>query len=197
MLGVIIDDRLSWSEHINAVNGKISKINGILFKLSKYLNSNTLKIIYNSLSYPHLQYGNAVWGNAANRYLNRLTVSQKRAIRTISHVGYLHHTNELFKGLNIIKFQDIYFLESVKFVKKELLKTTSPYFAPRNNPHLMHLRNINQNLVNLPQPRTELARKFITYSGAVNWNSLPLALKLKNNPATFKIHVKKYLINNY
>ena len=48
MLGVIIDDRLSWSEHINAVNGKISKINGILFKLSKYLNSNTLKIIYNS-----------------------------------------------------------------------------------------------------------------------------------------------------
>ena len=103
MLGVIIDDRLSWSEHINAVNGKISKINGILFKLSKYLNSNTLKIIYNSLSYPHLQYGNAVWGNAANKYLNRLTVSQKRAIRTISHVGYLHHTNELFKELNIIQ----------------------------------------------------------------------------------------------
>ena len=34
MLGVIIDDRLNWSEHINSVNGKISKINGILYKLS-------------------------------------------------------------------------------------------------------------------------------------------------------------------
>ena len=69
MLGVWISDNLKWDEHINVINGKISKINGILFKLSKIMNSKTLKLIYNSLIYPHLQYANVVWGNAPEKLL--------------------------------------------------------------------------------------------------------------------------------
>ena len=197
MLGVIIDDRLSWSDHIDSVNGKIAKINGILYKLSKFLNNSTLRIIYNSLMYPHLQYGNIVWGNAAMKYLNKLITSQKRAIRKISHAEYLQHTNQLFKNNKLLKLVDINLLESVKFVKKELLKPNSTYFSERNNDHGMILRNNNLHLVNLPQPRTEQSRKFITYSGAIKWNDLPLEIKLKQNPVTFKIHVKKYLLSLY
>ena len=33
MLGVMVADNLKWDDHINTINGKISRINGILFKL--------------------------------------------------------------------------------------------------------------------------------------------------------------------
>ena len=54
-----------------------------------------MRIIYNSLMYPHLQYGNIVWGNAAMKHLNKLITSQKRAIRNISHAEYLQHTGRI------------------------------------------------------------------------------------------------------
>ena len=193
----MIDDRLNWSDHINSVNSKISKINGILYRLSKFLNTNTLKIIYNSLFYPQLQYGNIAWGNAAIKYLNRLIVSQKRAIRTISHAEYLQPTNDLFKSHKTLKLQDIHLLECVKFVKKELARPNTTFFVQRNNEHNMLLRNNNQQLLNLPRPRSEQARKFVTYFGAVKWNEFPLEIRLKRTPASFKIHAKKYLISQY
>ena len=129
--------------------------------------------------------------------INKLITSQKRAIRNISHAEYLQHTNQLFKNNKLLKLVDINLLESVKFVKKELLKPNSNYFSERYNYHGMALRNNNLHLVNLPQPRTEQSRKFITYSGAIKWNDLPLRIKLKQNPVTFKIHVKKYLLSLY
>ena len=197
MLGVLIDENLNWSEHIMYVNKKVSKVNGILYKLSKFLNSNTLKTIYNSLIYPHLQYGNLAWGNAAAKYINKLFISQKRAIRNICHAGYLDHTNNLFKNNMLLKINEIHCLECVKFVKKELSKPNSEFFSIRENNHGMALRNELQMHVNLPQPRSELSRKFITYSGANIWNDLPHHLKIIRNPATFKINVKKHYLNSY
>ena len=77
------------------------------------------------------------------------------------------------------------------------MKPYSPYFTPRNNDHDMILRgNLNLN-VNLPLPRTDLDRRFITYSGAINWNNLPRALKSINHPVTFKKNIKKHIITRY
>ena len=147
--------------------------------------------------YPHLQYANLVWGNAAARYTNKLVTAQKRAIRTLSQVGYLEHTNMLFKDNKLLKFKDIYTLECVKFVKREMDNERTDFFTYRQHDHGMILRNEDNHHVNIPLPRSELARKFVTYSAAVSWNNLPIALKTIQNPATFKINVKKYLINLY
>ena len=136
-------------------------------------------------------------GNAPRKLINKLIVSQKRSIRTISHAAYLAHTNDLFKGLKLLKVDDINILESIKFAKKELLKPFSPYFTPRNNNHDMVLRgNLNLN-VNLPRPRTDIDRRFITYSGAISWNNLPRALKSINHPVTFKKNIKNYILTRY
>ena len=44
-LGVCIDDKLSWSSHINQVALKLSKCNGVIYKLRKYVNREALLII--------------------------------------------------------------------------------------------------------------------------------------------------------
>ena len=50
-LGVLIDEKFSWKQHINDVSTKISKSNGILFKSRGIVKQPLLKQLY--LSFIH------------------------------------------------------------------------------------------------------------------------------------------------
>ena len=197
MLGVHIDDKLNWSEHISKIKGKISRAIGILNKFSKILPREALKLIYYSILHPHLQYCNVLWSNASKSVLEPLFRTQKKSIRKICNAGYLEHTNDLFKSLKILKLNELKVLETAKFVKKEMSKPASKYFTPRTNNHPMLLRNNNSLAVNVPQPRTDRSKKFVTYSGAIIWNNIPFQIQNTRNLVTFKIKLKKFLINQY
>ena len=55
-LGITLHQNLSWTAHINAINSKVSKTLGILYKARQYLEISTLRLLYNSLILPYLQY---------------------------------------------------------------------------------------------------------------------------------------------
>ena len=55
-LGIIIDNKINWTQHINYLNAKLCKDSWVISKLKKYVNIHTLKIIYHSLIYYHLKY---------------------------------------------------------------------------------------------------------------------------------------------
>ena len=50
-LGIILDTRISWVEHITYVKNKISKGIGIMYQTRKYLNRNGLISLYNYFIY--------------------------------------------------------------------------------------------------------------------------------------------------
>ena len=60
-LGIIIDDKLKWTEHIQYIKNKISKSIGILIKIRPYLDKVTLRNLYFTLcthtSYIVLRFG--------------------------------------------------------------------------------------------------------------------------------------------
>ena len=62
-LGIIIDECLTWKDHIAKVAKKIIRAAGIIAKIRHFINRNTLKLIYYALVYPYLIYGNLTWGN--------------------------------------------------------------------------------------------------------------------------------------
>ena len=53
-LGVIIDDKLNWTEHIQYIKNEISKSIGILIKIRPYLDKVTLRNLYFTFVYPYL-----------------------------------------------------------------------------------------------------------------------------------------------
>ena len=55
-LGVFIDSKLSWIQHINYVKNKVSKCVGIMYKARRYLSKNSLLNLYHSFVYPYLIY---------------------------------------------------------------------------------------------------------------------------------------------
>ena len=103
-LGVLIDDKLSFSQHISYIKNKISKGMGmgIIIKARKYLNKKSPLDLYHAFVYPYLTYCIEVWGNMSNVHLDALVKIFIKIVRIITYSPYLAHTDELFKDLNIL-----------------------------------------------------------------------------------------------
>ena len=101
-LGIIIDQKLTFNQHISFLCSKVSKSVGIINKIS-YLPPNVLKCLYYTMVYPYLIYCIESWGASYVTNLSPLIILQKRVIRIITNNGKLAHTTPLFKKLNILK----------------------------------------------------------------------------------------------
>ena len=77
-LGIVIDSKLKWNEHIKYIRNKISKSIGILYKCKQFLDKKTLRNLYNSFVLPYLNYGVEIWGTTKKTYLDPLYKSQKK-----------------------------------------------------------------------------------------------------------------------
>ena len=76
-LGLIIDDKLKWHEHIQHVKHKIARSIGILYKIRHYLNKETLLNMYYTFVFRYLIYGVEIWGCAPLNHINHLKKIQK------------------------------------------------------------------------------------------------------------------------
>ena len=107
-LGVTIDQNLNFKEHVTKLKTNICKQVGLLYRLNKFIPLKILKIIYNTIVLPHLNYGIIVWYSAPSFIIQRIFVSQKKFIRAICGLEYNQTTRPHFKDLNLLKLSEIY-----------------------------------------------------------------------------------------
>ena len=101
-LGVILDNKLSWIQHISYIKSKISKGIGIMYKTRNYINKNALLRLYHSYIYPYLIYCIESWGNASNYRIDSLSMLQKRIFRILTFSNYDVPSELLFRYTNIL-----------------------------------------------------------------------------------------------
>ena len=65
-LGIQIDKRLTWKQHINLVALKLNKANAMLSKLRHVLDIKTLRSVYYAIFESHLCYASLVWAQNNN-----------------------------------------------------------------------------------------------------------------------------------
>lgn len=94
-LGITVDEKLTWKNHINNVLKKLSRASNIIFHTRKLINERTARTIYCSIYLPHLTYCAEIWGNTYMSNLTKIITSQKKAIRTIYNVPRLVRDGEL------------------------------------------------------------------------------------------------------
>ena len=82
-LGVLIDEHLTWKEHITVIENKVSKNLGILYRARRVLDSTALKNLYFSFIHSYLSYGNIVWASTSRTKLRKLASKQKQTLRIV------------------------------------------------------------------------------------------------------------------
>ena len=80
-LGVLLDNKLSWKPHVQKVKTQLSRACGILSKLKHYTLPPVLKVVYNSLIHPYLNYSVLNWGRGRNATIQPPIKLQNKAIK--------------------------------------------------------------------------------------------------------------------
>ena len=74
-ISVVIDNKLTWKEHITQTNLRLSKGIGILYKLRRYVPQITLISLYFSFIQSNVNYCLLNWGNAATTNMKPIKTS--------------------------------------------------------------------------------------------------------------------------
>ena len=199
LLGIVLDEKLSFKYHIDLISSKVSKSIGIIRTLN-FLPENILKTLYFSLIYAHFSYGITIWGSSADSILYRLNILNKRAIRIINKKHMYHHTKPLMKNMKIFDIKDIYFYNIGIFMSKILNdecdnKLYLNKFTLLSQHHSYTTRH--SNCFQLPKYRLSLSQNSIFFQCAKFWNILPDKLKKCKSLNIFKRNLKEHLIKKY
>ena len=201
-LGVKIDHKLNFGEHISHICNKVSKSIGIIHKVSKLINRPTLLMLYNSLILPYLTYCITVWGKSANTHINRLFVLQKKAVRIICNKPPLTHTAPLFYDCSLLTLQDLYTYCTSIFIYKlnhHMLPPPVARIFPLESlvhGHSTRLRE-NPNQIVFSQCRTVLRQRSLHYNIPVIHNNFLQPLLHLSSLGKFKSELICILIAQY
>ena len=99
----MIDDQLSFKQHISFVCFRISRNTGIFFKLRRFLPLQQLKQLYYYLIYPYISYAIVAWGSSCKSHLQKLQTKHNHLFRAIFFATlYGKYTEPALPFLNLL-----------------------------------------------------------------------------------------------
>ena len=196
-LGVMINEKLNWTAHINYIRKKLNRASYILSKLRHFVNIHTLKMVYYSLVHPHLIYCLTTWGGAPHSIMEPLFLIQRKIIRIITYSKFNDPTTPLFSNLKILKLQDLYKLNlSLLFHKINNNKIIGEHNLVNINDIHTHNTRLSNNNFYSQFHRTNLGLSTYSSQGIKIWKKIPSDIKEKSF-LIFKKEVKKLLLKEY
>ena len=192
VLGVMIDDNLSFSQHVSNCCTKAARQLNALARISKHLNLNSRRTIYNSFIMSNFNYCPLVWhfcGKSNNQKLEKI---QERALR-ILYNDFSSTYPQLLKtaGTTTLLIQRLRLLtitvyKSLNGMNPPCLNTM---FVKKELPYLMRDTSI------LEQPKrrtTTYGFRSFSYLGSKVWNELPNHFKDMASLDDFKRIIKTW-----
>ena len=111
-LGVLLDEYLSWKEHIRYTENKVTKSFGLLYR-AKPIHSHLLN--YRSLS----------WVSASRINLKKLLSQHKHEIRFFNNKTLFEHAKELFNSKKMLNIYKLNILKTANFMEN-IYNETAP-----------------------------------------------------------------------
>ena len=192
-LGVLIDECLKFGAHVNGVACKVSRYTPILYKLRRYLDTDSLKLMYHSMIYSNITYCISAWGAGSASVIGPLLVSQKAVIRAVLGRPRFAHTRELYQQLKLLTIDQIYNYMVALYVRKSIESGVTEEFRIRDETGYS-LRNIDRTTLTVPFSDSSHSQRSIKIAGAKVYNSIPLNVKSAESYTTYKVNLKKFLL---
>ena len=189
LLGVQIDEKLTWNKHVEEVAKKATSGVGAIRRIRDFVDRETLISIYNALVRPHFEYCSEVWDTLGIGLSTCLQKLQNRAARII--MGMKNDTPAL-EAITALGWETLesYRAKSKALQMYKVLNDLAPnalvnLFMRKSDITDHELRGSSTSL-QMPLPRTENMKKSFSYDGAKLWNSLPADLRDSDSLQIFK-----------
>ena len=190
-LGILIDNNLSWSDHISSLAKRLSQKNYQLSKIKHFLNLNSRKTFFYGHFLSLMNYASTIWDSASATNLNMIKRLHKRAVKLIL-LKSSSLTPTDYRSLNILPFSDRLTFNKFTMMNKIINGKAPPYL----NALFVKNTSRHKHQLTFPRPRNNLFKSSLVHSGGTLWNNLPFHLKSITNLKNFKFIMKKHLLNN-
>ena len=202
-MGVLIDDRLNFKAQTSEVGKKLGKLQGIFYSLSSLVPQRTLLTLYNSLVYPVIIQSVIIWGGVRENNLRNIKIGLNKILRHILRVKCdennvpLMSTNEMYKSLHLLKFDDIYKFFLLKFIHYAFYQNCDifrKYFS-----HLLPAHNYRTrgSTIHLPLVRIEVEKQATIFQCCKVINEVPDYLLEPQSPGVLRRRYKNWVISEY
>ena len=190
-LGVLLDENMTWKNHISSIESKVSKNLGVLYKARRLLNKKCLKQIYFSCIHSYLNYGNISWASTNKTKLKTLLRRQKHGARIINLQDRLTHAKPLLQELKALNIYQLNIFQTLLFMHKVKNDNIPDVFK---NSFMIITNKYNTKAANTtfykPFCRTKTSQYSIIFRGPHLWNSL-IPVDVQSIPySTFKTKIK-------
>ena len=169
-LGIVIDDSLTWKDHVRHVISKVGKRVGVLGRLRRNITIHAAFEMYNSLILPIFDYCDVVRSRCNKADMESLESLKRRASKIIVKSKCGTTSTDYLKFQSLEDRRNAHILGLVK----RCLNNNVPQFLKnyfKLNKEVISRETRRSNFIYLPAVRTETAQKSFYYNGSVVYNN--------------------------
>ena len=195
-LGIILDEKLKWDEHIKQLLETLTKITNAFEIIKHYVPSNKKPMLYFAYIYSRIQYGIEMYGTSSKTLMKKVQTKQNKAIKVLHNKNFFTPTTTLHKELNYPLVNHIEKINVSKFVHKQRNNKTPQIFNNLFTENKeIHTHNTRQSHNLATQiGTTQLSQKTIKYRGPRIWNSIPMKIRTLECNKNFGKKLRNHLI---
>ena len=186
-LGVLLDNKISWKNQINAIKLKLSKGIGLLAKIRHFVPRSVVRSLYYSFINPYVDYNLLNWGMACPTTLDPINKKIKKAVRIISFKDSDHPSSPLFKDLNILPLSESLQLRQAKHMWKLFNGFLPPSLTSQ-------FYTNERTMFSFSFSRLASLQRFILFVGPLCWNEVPSSIQQKPSLNSFSKALKTHLL---
>ena len=196
-LGIIIDDKLNWSCHVDNLITKINSLNGILYRRKYVIPKQCRRNIYFALAYSSIVYGIEIYGNTTMAILKPLITKCNNLLRTLQDKSRRCDTYNLYSEYNTLPINLLYKLFILKLMHTYTFDRSSLPTAIRDmflSNHDVHSHNTR--LRHAPHIMSAFSSSSVSFIGPSFWSKLNKDIRECINQKYFIKMCKCYLMSN-
>ena len=169
----MLDEHISCIDHVRTVENKIAKNIGLLYRVSQFLDEDSLKTVYFSYIHSYLNYANIAWASTYTKKLKRVYLKQKHAVRIVFNKDKLTHSKPLFENLNALNVYQINIYQHLNFMHKFINnQITSKFSNFIKRPNHKYPTNFSQPRFYLKRNSLNSKKYSISIRGPKLWNDV-------------------------
>ena len=196
LLGVIIDNSLSFKAHIKKICRKVNTKVSILRRIRKIIPSDIMIKLYKAFILPHFEYTSPLFIGLSKGFSAKLESTNAFALRTLLNYSKSTAYEELLKTVHIKSLEHRRIEQALILVYNSIYNQAPNYireiFLLRSNGYSLwgHLKVV------LPRPTSSYMQHSFTYQAGKQWNNLPDKIKMSESLSIFRKNLQNIQLSS-
>ena len=148
-LGLLVDEKFSWENHVSEVCWKLSQVAGIILKIRSLLTKEAMLLVYHSLVSSKLRYGLVCWATANQTLLDKINVAHNTIITYLTFSKRCSRMWPLYCQIKVLPLNILIQIEQAKtmykFEHKMLPQVFDKYFQKPTHQYNTRYASTNNN----------------------------------------------------